>query len=261
MKVNAPGSRCCTVQYRTRNPMTLSARLFALHCSQREYKGKVSIHKVFLFWIFISELATEYFMDFRVTPSLLALPPELREEIYKYSIKWPNLSQSFNDLQRGFLERERCEGGKRTLLSTSHLKMETPAMLLVNRQITAEGLVFLRKQPFLLTSPCSNGYHISDFLSRSTLQSLRVVSLTMDLEFCKSDAPRDANGWLTTIETLIDIWRERNSLEKLEVRSKYHEPSRALGWTFLQAGHHQAVVLLLSKVRRLFDFELIALVC
>ncbi|TVY86956.1 hypothetical protein LAWI1_G005690 [Lachnellula willkommii] len=85
---------------------------------------------------------------------------------------------------------------------------------------------------------------ITAFVSETTLQNLKFVVLEMDLG-CESSIGK---CWLKTLETLLDIWCERNALERLVVGARYVSPDRSAGWTFGNAAHHGRVMRVLSRI-------------
>lgn len=187
----------------------------------------------------------------------LDLPVELRNIIYSYSIQWPNFSEIFNEFSKWKSYKARCDEEKRTPLSArpSFEEMRTPTILLLNRKITAEALVVLYGRPFVLTSPSphpipfSNPVYITEFISEATLRNVRTVALNINLNYTRTNSFGDANGWTRTVTTLFEVWKEKNSLIKVEVHAQYVEPSRALGWTFAEVAHHRSVVELMSQLR------------
>jgi hypothetical protein len=90
---------------------------------------------------------------------------------------------------------------------------------------------------------------ITEFVSETRLQNLRFVVLEMELDYDpQSNNAGIGKCWLKTVETLLDVWCERDSLERLVVRAKYVPPDRSAGWTFGAAAHHRDVMGLLSRV-------------
>lgn len=191
----------------------------------------------------------------------LALPSELRNQIYHYTLEWPALSEHYTQIL--YEEVTYARG----LSQTSPLcvvpipvveEVTTPSLLLVNRQVAAEALAVLYKQPLVLcqTPPylpqLAKPMDITEFISETTLQLVPRVVLQMDLSYTAC-LPDGARSWLKTVETLLDVWCVKNSLEMLEVRGQYVPPPRALGWTLGEAAHHRIVMSLLSRVRILLS--------
>jgi hypothetical protein len=190
-------------------------------------------------------------------PPFLTLPSELRNEIYDYALAWPDLSKPFAKI------RSEESSDNRGISNTPPLclipipfveDMTTPPTLLVNRQVTSEALAVLRKKPLVLTQTppylpqLAKPMDITEFISETTLQGLTRVVLDMDLSY-SAGRPDQARAWLKTVETLLDVWCVRNSLERLEIRGHYVPPRRDIGWwTFGEASHHRHVMSLLCRV-------------
>ena len=185
----------------------------------------------------------------------LALPLELRNEIYKYALDWPRF-ESFKRTQLEDVSYRKAISASAPLCMVPIPlvdKMTTPSILLVSRQVTSEALAILYKRPLVLsqTPPylpqLAKPMDITDFISETTLQLVGRVVFKMDLNYTH-DHQDISRAWLKTVETLLDIWCVRNNLEGVEVRGRYVPPSRALKWTFGKVCHHRNVMSLLSRV-------------
>jgi hypothetical protein len=172
-------------------------------------------------------------MDSQVaTPALLDLPQEIRDLIFSYCVYYPSwsvlLSKHLENVRQSFrthLGDEISEQGLEELLPWSSftqpepLPMQTPAIFLVNRQISAEAFKILHSQTLDLSVPIPvnnsrtvRAVFITDFISERTLQSIRRCKL--DLSFTSTT---EATGWLRMTNRLTDIWQCRNALLSLVV--------------------------------------------
>jgi hypothetical protein len=161
--------------------------------------------------------------------SILDLPLEIRYEIYEFALDWPNLKPTFetikaqNQQHEKYYRKHYASNGVSPKLSVD--RVTTPSILLLNRQITAEAQDTLRKKTLVINSPppvCQafrKAMDITEFIGDITLQKAYHVLLDMDLEH---------QDWLTTIETLLDVWCMENSLKSLYVRVKC--PQNTLSW-------------------------------
>ncbi|PGH08023.1 hypothetical protein GX51_01464 [Blastomyces parvus] len=164
--------------------------------------------------------------------SFLDLPPEIRHEIYKLALSWPNLSAPFVRLRR------ECEQDEAAWFNPSTLPMGlgnmcnnactlpspyipeshyiTPTIFLLNRQITYEALPVLHAQELVIDEPppysiaLGRPVDITMFISEGSLQRARRVVLNIDIANL-------ASRWARTIDTLLDVWWVDNRLEKLRV--------------------------------------------
>ncbi|KAG9231941.1 hypothetical protein BJ875DRAFT_443627 [Amylocarpus encephaloides] len=192
----------------------------------------------------------------------LALSAELRNSVYEYCLEWPNPSIAYQRLQKSYeLQNQQPD---QPPLSPSHLSQRvlvtlgTPALLLLNRQISFEALTVIYRRTFALSAPPplvsmrSEHLGVTAFISPVTLQRLRYVMLDMNLNFKPGMWHSNAKRWLNTMEKLLCIWTESNVLERLRVKTKYVVADRSLGWTFEQAAHHRNVLQTFIILR---DFE------
>jgi hypothetical protein len=175
----------------------------------------------------------------------LALPAELRVHIYRYAFDWPNLHNVFTKA-----EKELDGHGARFQPS----QMRTPSILLINRQVYFEAQEIPYEKALILKTPppislqMGRVLDITNFISRDTLQRLRYVVFQMDLNFGHVSLYRNAKCWLQLVEKMLDIWGEKNCLERVDVMASYDPPTKIRGWTFDEAQHHRCVMELLSQV-------------
>ncbi|KAI1076693.1 hypothetical protein F5B20DRAFT_555193 [Whalleya microplaca] len=152
----------------------------------------------------------------------LLLPYHIRDDIYSLVLEYPDLGPVFESFEAGLHKTAQQQENTRQPKCTFPAPrapagtMRTPALLLVNRQITAEAVKALRDKPFVLTryAPYSamlaQPMDITEFVSECTLKLMQHVVLRMDLF-------GDARAWCKTVETLLDIWTAGNCLKRIEV--------------------------------------------
>lgn len=178
----------------------------------------------------------------------LDLCPELRNAVYSYAIDWPHLSDAFDKIQTFQEQKQEQEREESNLILCTITS--TPSLLLLDRTTSLEAHGILYQKPFILSSPppyvpqSATPMEITGFIRETTLQNLKFVVLEMDLGYESGIG----KCWLKTVETLLDIWCERNALERLVVRARYVPPDRSAGWTFKEAAHHGRVMGVLSRV-------------
>jgi len=164
--------------------------------------------------------------------ALLSLPREIRDLIFSYCVFYPDLpvllSKHLENARQSFRTHfgdEISEQGLEELLPWSSftqpepLPMQTPAIFLVNRQISAEALEILHSKTLILNLPIPvnnsrnvRAVFLTDFIGERTLQSIRRCEL--DLSFTSTT---EASGWYRMTNHLTDIWECRNSLVSLVV--------------------------------------------
>ncbi|RFU32065.1 hypothetical protein B7463_g4265, partial [Scytalidium lignicola] len=208
-----------------------------------------------------SRTIAEAIVDGSTSPSgsyspFLSLPFELRNLIYDNALSYPSFKKDYQKILNDTTLIDSSGKGWRHL---SRPALFTPTILLLNHQITSEAINILHANPLIIdaTPPGNLGdnlkwIEITDFISYRTLQAVPSVILVMDLNFQprSSTIIDNALAWSRTVEILLDIWSFRNRLQKLIVKVDYIPPSKRAGWTFAQAGHHQCVVGLLSKLAK-----------
>lgn len=151
----------------------------------------------------------------------LKLPAEIRNQIYGYLVGPPDMTVPFEKM------RMKCKILDSLWIRSSRPRVcffkpqvervVTPTVLLLNHQINTEAMSLLRSRPFVLTSPpphcgqLGRVLDITEFIGEATLQKFTHVVLEMDLRI---------HSWLKTIETLLELWLQANSLQLLHVRVK-----------------------------------------
>ncbi|KAI9740798.1 MAG: hypothetical protein M1835_003129 [Candelina submexicana] len=153
--------------------------------------------------------------------SILALPPELRNQIYEYAIDWPDMRVPFSRM------RKECERIEDHWMASSHPRVSfskpcvdhlvTPSILLINRQIYHEARAVLIQKTFVLASTPPHSAQlgrpmdITEFIGETTLQKIQHMRFELQLS-------GHARAWMKTIETLMDVWCHECSLQSLEVK-------------------------------------------
>ncbi|KAF2808098.1 uncharacterized protein BDZ99DRAFT_522691 [Mytilinidion resinicola] len=150
----------------------------------------------------------------------LALPREIRDEIYYYALDWPNLNNVFKALeeQEKKTEEEHDKLHKsqpRCRIPRPHPQLQTPGLLLVNRQLYTEAIDVLRQKPLIIPGPPPRcyatgfDYGITEVVGEETLQ--HAPHLTLEIDFLYWP-------WDHVLETLLDVWSVKQSLKMLVVR-------------------------------------------
>lgn len=169
----------------------------------------------------------------------LKLPGEIRNLIYDYLLEPPDLKRLFAIHLRKWQKME-------DLWTQSHRPsvcffsprvdaLVTPAILLLNRQISLEAVSFLRAKPLVISSPPPRSAQlgrdswITEFISEPTLRKLHHVVLEMDLSL---------HSWFDTIETLFEVWGPDNKLKSLHVRLKWTHHLGLVTTTRVASPHH-----------------------
>lgn len=164
----------------------------------------------------ISDLAV---VPFNHVSPFLALPAEIRNQIYDYALDWPDMTKLFAKTKEECKAMEHlwsASGRPRLCFFKPRVKtVITPTILLLNRQINNEAADFLCPKSLVLKSPppysaqLGRTLDITEFIGKHTLQKAGYVVLEMDLV---------SHPWLRTVETLLDVWGQKNSLRSLRVR-------------------------------------------
>ncbi|RDW69593.1 hypothetical protein BP6252_08613 [Coleophoma cylindrospora] len=179
---------------------------------------------------------------------LTLLPPELRNLVYDYALDWPQLSTLLMHVRRD--EHPKISPAQKGPLpalpatcSSSLTILETPTILLLNRQITQEALRVLRQKPLILDSSLpSAGMCITEYIGPTTLQHVRLMVLDIAL------SQSNATAWLRMVEVLLDLLRATNSLTRLVVKATYNPTVPTTGWTFNDINSHGHAMSLLCRV-------------
>ena len=181
--------------------------------------------------------------------SFLSLPYAIRMKIYSWALDWPDLRKTFarlsRECERAGDEMAASRDPKCTFPILQVGRLTTPTVLLLNRQISSEALPVLHAKTLVLdmpppSSPCiGRPMDITEFISEETLQCVRRVVLKMDL--------KNTQSWGKTVETLLDVWCVKNSLEEVmvDITAAYMEPRAIIG----EESSRQEGAKTISKVR------------
>lgn len=194
----------------------------------------------------------------------LSLPPELRNRIYDYAVSWPTTTvDRLPDTELQSVLRcpnEECRGCVGTIpytLPETHFdRLSTPSLLLVNRQISTEVTSVLYQEIFTISSLLLYKIHvkgmdnIQEFIGESTLRRLNYITFEMELNYIPERMHTCCAECSGTINCLMNVLDGACALQSVLVRTRYVEPSRNMGWTFLQAGNHRCIMALYSLVSK-----------
>ena len=180
----------------------------------------------------------------------LSLPPEVRDCIYDAALDWPKMSVLAETVSRS--DATTLHEHPKSPLSSISLRryglMSTPSLLLLNRQITSEALEVLYRKPVILNElpPRRLGQPMSvtEIISETTLQNIRFVVMRIDL-----DQKLSGRDWSKVVSMLLEIWRVKNSLEKVQIWIQRDPLVEHGTHTFGEAMQNMHARMLLSKVR------------
>jgi hypothetical protein len=155
----------------------------------------------------------------RISP-LLALPREIRDDIFYYALDWPNLNNTFKMLEgrEAMLEEEHRKlhpKQPRCRLPKPRMQFQTPGILLANQQIYAEAIDVLRQKPLIIPGPpplcyaTGREYDITDVVGEETLQNAPYVTLEIDFLYW---------SWDHVVDSLLELWSVKQSLRMLFVK-------------------------------------------
>ncbi|KAI1819035.1 hypothetical protein F4861DRAFT_534787 [Xylaria intraflava] len=151
-----------------------------------------------------------------------SFPAEVRNAIYQYAVVYPTCRELFDayyDQVDTFQVRKRDSKP-----CGFTLKLCTPTILLLCKQITREALTVFRLRPFVIdrippwvmgdTKPLP----LTHLISKDTLQNLRFVEIKLSL----GDGQKCFSGhvWLQVLEDILRAWSGKNSLIRLKVMIK-----------------------------------------
>ncbi|RDW80711.1 hypothetical protein BP5796_05409 [Coleophoma crateriformis] len=178
---------------------------------------------------------------------LALLPPELRNLVYDYALDWPQLSTLVVHMRQD--EHSKISSAQQCPLptlpascSSSLAILETPTILLLNRQITQEALRVLRQKPLVLDSALPSAEMcITEYIGSTTLQHVRLMVLDIAL------SQSNATAWLRMVEALLDLLFAANSLTRLVLKATYNPTVPPAGWTFNDINSHGHAMSLLCR--------------
>ncbi|KAL2835678.1 hypothetical protein BJY01DRAFT_223214 [Aspergillus pseudoustus] len=150
--------------------------------------------------------------------SFLSLPPEIRLQIYPYLLKPNSYTGAYKQIRHLTKQAYDKANGKKSpkklpsvALPRFYVTRSTPAILLVNRQITREALEVLYSTELTLYGTPSTYFvfrqmDIAEFISETLLQRVQYVVLKL------VRSPEKL-----FVLTLLDIWGRGNELKRLVV--------------------------------------------
>ncbi|GAP82581.2 hypothetical protein SAMD00023353_0101210 [Rosellinia necatrix] len=163
-----------------------------------------------------------------------SFPPEIRNAVYQYVIHYPTCRELF-DAYYDQVDTFRARNGS-SLPCRFAIRLHTPTILLLCKQITREALTVLRLRPFVLDRipPWIMGHPrplpLTSFLSKRTLQNLRFVEIKLSL----GDGESSLSGrvWFQLLEDIFRAWSGKNSLIRLKVMIKVSNLNVHRLWVF-----------------------------
>jgi len=150
------------------------------------------------------------------------LPLEIRNMIYEYSLHYPTCRDLY-DAYYGQLAA--CQTYNANSIPDKRaqftVKLFTPTILLLCKDITREALAVLWLRPFVIdrVPPWIMGHDsplpLTTLISRETLQSLRFVEIKLSLG--DSESVSSGEIWLQVLGCVLKAWSASNSLVRLKV--------------------------------------------
>ena len=149
--------------------------------------------------------------------SFFAFPPEIRNMIYRLSLKQPSCADLFRNYRHCVATRPEGQRWART-----HLK--TPTILLLCKRVTDESIPVLRALSFVVDRlpPCMpplpdgrGGFlRLINFIGRETLQQLKFIDIRIGL-----GEGSLGSGWIwnRVFDEVLLVLSEKNSLVHLRV--------------------------------------------
>jgi len=136
--------------------------------------------------------------------SLLDLPRELRDLIYSDCGDWSGVSQQLSRTMAKWTDRTK---------EPSCGKLETPIILLLNKQITKEALLILHKKPLVLNFPEDNTMqeqliipNMLNFIKGPTLRNIQHLGLNVQ-----------SWEWICSLDRLLPELATSQSLKTVSV--------------------------------------------
>ncbi|KAI1763633.1 hypothetical protein GGR53DRAFT_360652 [Hypoxylon sp. FL1150] len=173
--------------------------------------------------------------------SFVAFPPEIRNAIYRYSVRYPTC-RSLYDYWYDQKEKAKAKIELRPRTTNTKVRrhskvlLRTPTILLLCKQITREALSLLCNQVFVIDRipPWLMGnaapLPLTHFVGRRTLQNLLFVEIKISL----GDSANIGSGgvWIGLLNDLLDAWSERNRLVRLHIVFKLSNVMRPNMWFY-----------------------------
>jgi len=140
------------------------------------------------------------------TLPFLELPAEIRNMVYEYAADWNDGPKHLHRIIHS-IEEGNCEK------SLQKVRMSTPTILLLNRQITAEVFDVLERKPLALSSvePCNISMQsMNRVISATTLQKIPCIVLRTPLVV-------ENLTQLDLYPAGCNLWSRQNSLQSLSL--------------------------------------------
>ncbi|KAI1339524.1 hypothetical protein F5Y15DRAFT_75592 [Xylariaceae sp. FL0016] len=168
---------------------------------------------------------------------ITTFPPEIRNLIYQFALEYPHCHALFDAYYRqleSFESEGRAHGFEHT--SNFRVKLHTPTILLLCKQVTREALPVLRLRPFVIdrAPPWLMGHRLplplTNFISKATLQSMAFVEIKM----CLGDGLNVRSGkvWSKLLRPVLEAWSERNVLVRLRIMFKIYNLNHTGVWYY-----------------------------
>lgn len=149
--------------------------------------------------------------------SFLTFPPEVRNLIYQYAVEYPTCRELFDSYYK------QKEGGTTRTGHYMRIKLHTPTVLLLCKQVTREALTILRSQPFVIDKippwipGCRQPLPITEFISAPTLRNI----LYFEFKVTFGDGTGGSGYiWRRVLRYVLDAWSQGNSVTHLRVMFK-----------------------------------------
>lgn len=149
--------------------------------------------------------------------SFLTFPPEVRNLIYQYAVEYPTCRELFDSYYK------QKEGRTRHTDRYMSIKLHTPTILLLCKQVTREALTILRSQPFVIDKippwipGCRQPLPITEFISAPTLRNI----LYFEFKVTFGDGTGGSGYiWRRVLRYVLDAWSQGNSVTHLRVMFK-----------------------------------------
>ncbi|KAI2635091.1 hypothetical protein GGS21DRAFT_92798 [Xylaria nigripes] len=163
-----------------------------------------------------------------------SFPAEVRNAIYQYVVVYPSCREIFDAY---YDQVDKFRGRNRSGMSRSFgVRLYTPAILLLCKQITREALSILRLRPFVIDRipPWVMGdakpLPLTHLIGESTLQNLRFVEIRLSL----GEGEKCISGriWQQVLGDILKAWSGKNSLVRLRIMIKVNNIEANRHWEY-----------------------------
>ncbi|KAI0402087.1 hypothetical protein F4802DRAFT_608975 [Xylaria palmicola] len=161
-----------------------------------------------------------------------SFPPEIRNAIYQYVVHYPTCRELF-DAYYGQADRLRSRNDN-DVSSDFEVRLYTPTVLLLCKQITREALTLLRPCPFVIDRipPWIMGrtrpLPLTHLIGKGTLQNIHFAEIRLSL----GDGEMYLSGqvWLQVLKDILRVWSGKNSLVRLKIMIKVNNILKDRRW-------------------------------